>query len=333
MEHLKDTEKFTVYKKKLRTLEDAKDNNAEEIEENLSIYISKLVSWIERMVFNRTSKRVNFLLTRVNDNILEIVIDGNDDKDQNGNWRLKSDSSGDFLIENRISDTWTEEGKINIAGDYLPRRFVVFKKASGNGIKIDQVTPTFGFADLLGDQFSRNTGSTKPLLSAYNGDVDAWKFQADDEAFLSYHIPHDYVLGTDIFLHVHWSLNVVATGGTLTFKYTAIYAKGHNQTSGSTFTSTPKTDTFSSIDINDSGSGLFQYQQHLTEVIISGASATAALFDRDDFEPDGVIELTLELDADNLTGTPSDPFIHYVDIHYQTNSIVGTKNRTPDFYA
>ncbi len=220
-----------------------------------------------------------------------------------------------------------DTGEINTADN------LVFPKASGFGIKIDRSTPTFGFADLLGDQFSRNTGGTKPLLTAYNGDVDAWKFQADDEAFLSYHIPHDYVLGTDIHLHIHWSLNAVATGGTLTFKYTAIYAKGHNQVSGSTFTSTPITATFTTIDINDGGSGLFQYQQHLTEVTISAATATAALFDRDDFEPDGVIELTFELDADNLTGTPSDPFIHFVDIHYQTTGLIGTKAKAPNFYA
>lgn len=212
-------------------------------------------------------------------------------------------------------------------------KFLVFDKASGNGIKVDTVTPTFGWRDLLGDQFAKNTGGTKPTLVTYNGDVDAWQFSNGDEAFLTYHIPHDYVAGTDIHLHVHWSQNNAgATGGTVDFKYFAIYAKGHNQVSGSAFTGTPITDSFSSIDINDGDSGLTRYQQHLTEVIISGASATAALFDRDALEPDGVIELTLEMDATNLTGTPSDPFIHYVDIHYQSTNI-GTKDKAPDFYA
>ena len=219
------------------------------------------------------------------------------------------------------------DGSTNIGG------FLVFPKASGNGIKVDHTTPTFGFADLLGDQFTKNTGGTKPALVAYNGDIDAWQFGNGDEAFLSYHIPHNYVLGTDVHLHIHWSQNAAgATGGTLDFKYTAIYAKGHNQASGSTFTTVPKTAAFSSIDISG-GSGTDQYQQHLTEVTISAASATAALFDRDDFEPDGVIELTLEMTTTNLTGTPSLPFIHFADIHYQTTGVIGTKNRTPDFYS
>lgn len=241
---------------------------------------------------------------------------------------------GDIFVDS-IKESTTDAG-VTFSDDILlaNAEFLVFDKASGNGIKVDTATPTFGFADLLGDQFSKNTGGTKPTLVAYNGDVDAWQFSNGDEAFLTYHIPHDYVPGTDVHLHVHWSQNAAgATGGTVDFKYFAIYAKGHNQASGSTFTGTPKTATFSSIDINDGSSGLSQYQHHLTEVTISAATATAALFDRDDFEPDGVIELTLEMDATNLTGTPSDPFIHYADLHYQTTGIIGTKARAPDFYA
>lgn len=253
---------------------------------------------------------------------------------------LACDTEGDgadFGVQNDLEvegDIFTDNIKESTsgAGITIPHN-VILNKASGSGIKVDTATPTFGFADLLGDQFSKNTGGTKPTLTAYNGAIDAWQFSDGDEAFLTYHIPHDYVPGTDIHLHVHWSQNNAgATGGTIDFKYFAIYAKGHNQVSGSAFTSTPITATFTSVDISG-GSGTTRYQQHLTEVTISAATATAALFDRDDFEPDGVIELTLEMDANNLTGTPSDPFIHYADLHYQTTGVIGTKSRTPDFYA
>lgn len=230
----------------------------------------------------------------------------------------------------------TNYTEISATGDILPKgsAFIVIEKASGNGIKVDHSTPTFGFADIIGDQFSRNTGATKPTLATYNGVVRAWQFGNGDEANLSFHIPHDYVAGTDIHLHIHWSqTSATNTGGDIDFRYTAIYAKGHNQASGSTFTSTPKTALFTSITLTGAGSN--QYQQHLTEVTISAATATAALFDRDDFEPDGVIELTFEMDANNLTdsGGVLDPFVHFVDIHYQTTSVTGTKSRTPDFYA
>ena len=253
--------------------------------------------------------------------IVEFGHDGTGD-DYDAYWKLSLNKTSG------TQDTLVDALLVQKTGDW------VINKTSGVGIKVDLAAPTFGFADIIGDQFSKNTGGTKPTLTVYNGAVEAWQFSDGDEAFMSFHIPHDYVPSTDIHLHIHWSQNNAgATGGTIDFKYFAIYAKGWNQVSGSTFTSTPITDTFSSIDINDGDSGLSQYQHHLTEVTISAATATAALFERDDFEPDGVIELTLEMDANNLTGTPSDPFIHYVDIHYQTTGIFGTKSRTPDFYG
>ncbi|KKL11191.1 hypothetical protein LCGC14_2548290 [marine sediment metagenome] len=80
--------------------------------ENLEGFFSKLVSFLERKVFNRISKRVNFLLTRINDQKLEIIADGNTDKNENGNWRI-SESSGDLIIEKRVSGTWTEVRKFH----------------------------------------------------------------------------------------------------------------------------------------------------------------------------------------------------------------------------
>ena len=77
-----------------------------------------------------------------------------------------------------------------------------------------------------------------------------------------------------------------------------------------------------------------EYQHHITETIISADSATSALFDRNELEPDGVILMTLEMDANNLTDSVgvTDPFIHYVDIHYQSTNIA-TKDKVPNFYT
>lgn len=200
-------------------------------------------------------------------------------------------------------------------------------KASTNGIKVDLTTPTFGFADIIGDQFSKNTGATKPTLATYNGAINAWQFGAGDEAYMSFHIPHDYVKGSPIFLHVHWShIATTVTGGTLTFKATSILSKGHNQ---QPFQSTPSVGTFTGT------ASTVQYQQILSEVLYSDGTPTGLQIDTDNLEPDSVIEMTFELDANNITvsgGGVPDPFIHFVDIHYQTTSIIGTKDKVPDFY-
>lgn len=203
---------------------------------------------------------------------------------------------------------------------------IVVPKASTHGIKVDLATPTFGFADIIGDQFANNTGATKPALVTYNGAVKSWQFAADDEAFMSYHIPHDYKKGTDIFLHIHWShIGTLVTGGIVTFKITSIYAKGHNQAAfpapvSSTFVASASTT---------------QYQHVLSEVQYSSSSPVGLQLDTDDLEPDGVIEMTFELDVNGITvsgGGVPDPFIHFVDVHYQTTGIIGTKDKVPDFY-
>ena len=207
---------------------------------------------------------------------------------------------------------------------------LIMLKTVGKGIKVDTATPTFGWRDLLGETTTRNTGATKPSFEAYNGAILQYRFAADDLEHYDFHIPHDYVSGTDIHLHIHWSqISATNTGGTITFRYSAVYARGHNQANGSQFTATPITATFISAD-----AGIKQYQHHITETIISADSATSALFDRNELEPDGVILMTLEMDANNLTDSVgvTDPFIHYVDIHYQSTNIA-TKDKVPNFYT
>ncbi len=217
--------------------------------------------------------------------------------------------------------------QIDVIGNATIDGDIILPKTSGKGIKVDTTVPTFGFKDIIGDQFSKNTGATKPTLAPYNGAIKSWQFGVGDEAYISYHIPHDYVAGTPIFLHIHWShILTTVTGGTLTFKATSISAKAHDQQA---FNSTPKVGTFIGT------ASTVQYQQILSEVQYSDDTPTGLEIDTADLEPDSVIELTLEVDANNITvssGGVPDPFIHYVDIHYQSTNI-GTKDKVPNFYT
>ncbi len=243
---------------------------------------------------------------------------------------LLGDGNDAIVIDTSTYDIELPAGDLTLTlGDlFMTAGFVVFPKASGSGIKVDTATPTFGFADIIGDQFAKNTGGTKPVLTAYNGVINGWKFSAGDEAYMTFHIPHDYVLGTEIFLHVHWShIGTFVNGGTVTFKATSIYAKAHNQAA---FTSSPAVGTFTGT------ASTTQYQQILSEASYSASTPSGIQVDQDLLEPDGVIEMTFELDANNMTvseGAVPDPFIHYVDLHYQTTGIIGTKDKAPDFYA
>jgi hypothetical protein len=68
-------------------------------------YSEELLLFIERKVYGRISRRVNFLLKMVNNQKLELIDDGNTDKDQNGNWKIAI-ISGDLKVQKRIDDVW-----------------------------------------------------------------------------------------------------------------------------------------------------------------------------------------------------------------------------------
>ena len=202
---------------------------------------------------------------------------------------------------------------------------IVLPKTSGKGVKIDTTTPTFGWRDLRAEIRTRGVGGTDPNDSTYIGNVKAYSFAVNDEAWIEFHIPHDYVPGTDIHLHFHWSHNsAIVTGGTITLGADVTYAKGHDQ---APFSATVNP-TFSP------NASTTQYQHMVSEIQLSAATPGATQLDSDDLEPDGLILARVYLSANNITsgGAVPDPFIHEVDLHYQSTNIA-TKQKIPDFYT
>ncbi len=283
--------------------------------------LSRLIKWIKDEIYRPIARKVNFLLSLVNTGFIEIPADGSE-PGADGNWRWRVDGTN-LVLQRKISGTWTDTAK-----KFLTTGDNVIPKTSGLGIKLDLATPTFGFRDLLGEVFARNTGATKPSRATWKGGLMGFQFGVSDEEEFEYHITHDYVPGTDIFLHIHWGHNgTLVTGGTCSFSYEMSYAKGHGQgVFGANVTGTIVSDT--------ALVGPFTHELSEAQVSVSGASGTQ--IDTDDLEPDGVIKLALTLSANNLTvsgGGVPDPFIHYVDIHYQTTGVMGTKDKVPDFYT
>lgn len=239
-------------------------------------------------------------------------------------WTIKNDAS----VSNNLKISSSSGGAVLIldtSGSLSITGKLVLPKASGNGIKVDLATPTFGFADLLGRVTSINQGASKPTLTTYRDSLLQFQFAAGKEDYFEFHLPHDYVKGTDIFLHFHWShTSTIVTGGTALFEYELSYSKSHNQAVFPASVSGTITGTASTN----------QYQQILSETQISATSPSGSQIDTDDLEPDGVILMRAGLQTNNITssGAVPDPFIHYVDIHYQSTGLIGTKDKAPDFY-
>ena len=204
-------------------------------------------------------------------------------------------------------------------------QFIVFARESGNGIKINTVNPQFGWHDMLGKVTQLNVGASKPTFATYRGGLLAFKFAASKEEYFTYHIPHDYVAGTDLHLHIHWShIGALVDGGNIVFGYEITYAKGFNQAPFGA----PVTDAITGT------ASTTQYQHIISELQISATAPSGNQIASGDLEPDGIIIARIEVTTNNITvsgGGVPDPFIHEVDIHYQTTNI-GTKERESDFY-
>ena len=108
---------------------------------------------------------------------------------------------------------------------------IVIPKTSGKGIKVDPAAPTFGWRDLEGDVDPKATGAGKATLGVWRGGLSkVWFYDAGDTLDqLKYHIPHDYVPGSDLHIHLHWGHHGTAISGSLVVTFGATYAKGHNQ--------------------------------------------------------------------------------------------------------
>lgn len=195
------------------------------------------------------------------------------------------------------------------------------------GIKIDTDVPEFGWHDIVGHLFYEHTVGTPVEYNIYRGGIRAHQFMAEgDEAFVNFHMPHDYVMGTPIYIHVHWSHNsTVVTGGSVTWAFEIMYAKGHNQAPFGPPVVVAVIDNVNTI----------QYQHQIAEGVASTVGGSAVLLNTDDLEVDGIVQCRLYLDSNDITTSDVstvEPYAHFVDIHYQSTGIP-TKNRAPDFWT
>lgn len=197
--------------------------------------------------------------------------------------------------------------------------------APGNGIRLGQTGGGVGYAwhDLHSTIHTDPGSPLAPSFVAYRGGVKGRVFDEGDEAYIEFHIPHDYVPGSEVFIHAHWSHNAAdVTAGTVTWGFELLYAKGHNQ------------DAFDApilVSVSQAASTI-QYQHMVAETSITSVSGSGTTFPVASLEPDGVLMCRVYLDSNDMTGTSPLPFLHFVDLHYQSTN-VGTRSKTPNFWG
>lgn len=201
----------------------------------------------------------------------------------------------------------------------------IFPSSQTIGIKLDIDSPVWGWHDIPGTLRVADSGSPAQW-AVYRSNIRAVQFDESEEAFVDFHMPHDYAQGTDIFIHAHWShTSTVITGGSVTWGFELMYAKGHGQAAFPA----PVTPTVLQT------ANTTQYWHHVAEVqaSVTGGSSTAITLE--DLEVDGLIQCRIYLDSNDIITSDLStvaPFVHFVDIHYQSTGLP-TKNRAPDFWS
>lgn len=229
---------------------------------------------------------------------------------------------GSALTHNELDTNFTDL-RDGVGGLQLP-------KTSGLGIKVDSTgTPTFPWRDLIGDITPKTSGAGAPTLAAFRGgNVRSFFYSAGDDGDAIFHVPHDYVPGSDMFLHLHWAHNGTAISGNLVVDFYLTYAKGHNQADFPAEVN--RTLTVSTPDI----ATVPRYRHRVDETQITAASPAASQIDSDIIEVDGLI--LVHFNATTIPtitgGTTNEPALFTLDIHYQSTG-VGTKGKAPDFWT
>lgn len=212
---------------------------------------------------------------------------------------------------------------------YLVPVSMALPKATGTGIKVDVDNPTFGWRDIIGAVMPKATGAGSPTRAVYAGaNVADYAFIANDVCDFIYHIPHDYVPGTDLFFHVHWSHTGTSITGNAVFTVYHTYAK--RTLAGTAIFPAEKTNTvtWATTDLATTP----RYAHRVDEIPLTSAAGSASLTANSLIEVDGILLVTLKLTTLPTIGGGGKLFIHTCDIHYQSTNMA-TKNSAPNYYT
>lgn len=195
---------------------------------------------------------------------------------------------------------------------------------TGKGLRVGRFAEDsdFGWRDITSAIEVRGVRATDPTweqigTSSHYG----YNFGIDDIIWMTFHIPHDIVPGSDIHFHMHWFPDGTNTQP-VKWQFEYAYAKGFNQ-GAFDFSLAESPLTNAGIATAQSAGPGVAYQHMVTE--------TSAITIPDLTEPDGLIHTTISRITNGGTDNTDAIFGLTADIHYQSTNMA-TKQKAPGFY-
>ncbi len=182
-----------------------------------------------------------------------------------------------------------------------------------------------GWKDLVSDPVPHGTTTKDPAETAIGGsfyralEFDNAVLANEKEVYVAFHINHDYMMGTRVYPHVHWTPgNVTDNTKAVRWGFQYAVAKGHQQQAWST--------TGTTAYVTQSATST-AYMHQVAELSDADAIPATSL------EPDSVILMRIFRNssdaADTLTGSA---WVVTVDCHYLADRHA-TPNKAPGFYV
>lgn len=169
---------------------------------------------------------------------------------------------------------------------------------------------------------ARVTGASEPTFEAFIGTINQYSFSAsamNQVVMNPFHIDHDYMEGTDLFIHIHYATPGTDTG-VVRWGLEWTYAKGHGQEAF------PSSTTYYLEQAADAVANTHQ----IVEGTVPGTDVIQGI--ENGIETDGLLICRLFRDAAHANDTCTDKaFALTVDIHYQCDHLA-TPNKAPDFW-
>lgn len=181
-----------------------------------------------------------------------------------------------------------------------------------------------GWNDLINDLVVRGSGAAAPAYAQIGATgMYAYEFVGTGaqlkEAFVNFHVNHDFAPSTDVHFHVHF-LTADATAGNVKWYAQVAFAKRDSAAF--------PLGALINANVTIAAAGV-QYQHQVAEVVISQAGA-GALVNNTLFEPDGILMCRFYRDpADAADTYAASVFVLCADCHYQSNHENTLNKATP----
>ena len=164
---------------------------------------------------------------------------------------------------------------------------------------------------------------SSPDWETFRDGIKTYAFDdtTSQEAWWSTHMPHDWIVGTPVFPHVHWSHIDASPSGTVRWGIEYTMARGYN------LDAFPATQT---IYLNVDTTGSAQYEHFISEVSESAGSPANGPIDMSTMDIDGTMHFRIFRDADHSKDTfVGDAYVLFTDVHYQTDSSTTNERNYP----